>query len=315
MQINGHILITGANGFVGQHLSKAFLARGAKVSQVVRFVSPQALETQYALDLTIREDVANIFSLIQPDFVIHLAGLSNRLNEATQFYDTYDTNLSMSLNVIDACRKIENFKRLVFLGSCDEYGLAPTPYNEAQREMPTNAYGLSKLAVTQILISLFHSHRFPSVILRPTVIYGSGQGNEMFISSLIQSLLAGRDFAMTNGDQQRDYIYINDVVDAIIKVVSSNDKINGAVLNIGGGVSYQIKEVAKLVADLVGPKISRLIQFGAIQYRSHEVMHYSVEIERARELLGWYPNTNISVGLQHTIQQYKKSMVNSISED
>jgi nucleoside-diphosphate-sugar epimerase len=141
MQINSHILITGANSFVGQHLGKGLLAMGARVSQVVRFASPQALEAQYALDLTRREETANIFALLQPDFVIHLAGSSNRANEVTQFCDTYDTNLSMSLNVIDACRKLENFKRLVFLGSCDEYGLAPTPYNEAQREMPTNAYG------------------------------------------------------------------------------------------------------------------------------------------------------------------------------
>jgi nucleoside-diphosphate-sugar epimerase len=171
------------------------------------------------------------------------------------------------------------------------------------------------MAVTQILTSLFHSHRFPSVVLRPTVIYGPGQGNEMFISALIQSLLAGRDFAMTNGEQQRDFIYINDVVDAIIKTVSSGEKVNGAVLNIGAGVSYQIKEVATLVADLVGPNVSRLIQFGAVQYRTNEVMHYSVEIARARELLGWYPNTNISIGLQHTIQHLKKLMVNSIGEN
>jgi nucleoside-diphosphate-sugar epimerase len=315
MLINSHILITGANGFVGHHLNKTLLAMGAQVSQIVHSATPQATGTQHILDLTDREKVANVFALLQPDYVIHLAGSRNRANEVTQFRDTYDTNLSMSLNVIDACRKLENFKRLIFLGSCDEYGLTPTPYDEAQREMPTSAYGLSKLATTQILTSLFRSHRFPSVVLRPTVIYGPGQGDEMFISALIQSLLAGRDFAMTNGEQRRDFIYINDVVDAIIKAVSSDEKVNGIVLNIGAGVSYQIKEVATLVADLVGPNVSRLIKFGAVQYRINEVMHYSVEIARARELLGWYPNTNIKVGLQHTVKHFKASTVNSIGQN
>ena len=152
-------------------------------------------------------------------------------------------------------------------------------------------------------------------MLRPTVIYGPGQGDEMFISALIQSLLAGRDFAMTNGEQRRDFIYINDVVDAIIKAVSSDERVNGMVLNIGAGVSYQIKEVATLVATLVGPNVSRHIKFGAVQYRFNEVMHYSVEIARARELLGWHPNTNIKVGLQHTIKHFKTSMVNRIGQN
>lgn len=317
MVFNSHILITGANGFVGRHLSKTLLSNGCKVTQIVRSVAHvgQATGVQHVLDLSDRVKVAKVFSLLQPDYVIHLAGSKNRVNDVAQFRDTYDTNLLISLNIIDACRTLTNFKRLIYLGTCDEYGYAPTPYVETQREVPTNTYGLSKLAVTQILSCLFHSYRFPSVVLRPTVIYGPGQGEDMFLSALIQSLLAGEDFAMTSGEQRRDFVFINDVVDAIIKALKASDRVNGAIINIGAGIQYQIKEAATIVANLINSDVGKRIKFGAIQYRSNEVMDYAVVIASAKELLGWYPSTNLEDGLQQTVMQFKESVGKRMNSD
>jgi nucleoside-diphosphate-sugar epimerase len=308
MLINDHILITGANGFVGQHLSEALLAKGARVSQIFRSAPPDGhvTGTQHALDLTNSVKVAEVFSLLQPDTVIHLAGSKSRGHDVTQFRETYTANLLMSLNIIDACRALPNFKRLVFLGSCEEYGQIPAPYRETQREAPTSAYGLSKLAVTQILSALFHSQQFASVVLRPTVIYGPGKSDEMFLPALVQSLLVGKDFAMTTGEQRRDFIYIDDVVDAIIRAISADERVNGTIINIGAGISYQIKKIATLVANLINPDVNSLIKFGAVQYRPNEVMDYSVVIARAKELLDWYPSTNLKDGVQRTIIHFKK---------
>lgn len=315
---NSHILITGANGFVGQHLSERLLAEGARVSQVVRSVFPgggHETGVQHALDLTDCVKVADVFSLLQPDYVIHLAGSKNRGSDSTQFRYIYDTNLLMSLNVIDACCGLKNFKRLVFLGTCEEYGKVSTPYDETQRELPTGAYGLSKLAVTQILSGLFHSCRLPSVVLRPTVIYGPGQGVEMFFSALVQSLLAGENFLMTAGEQRRDFIYINDVVDAIVQAVSADERVNGTVINVGSGISYRVKEIAVLVANLINPDASSLIKLGAIQYRPNEIMDYSVVINRARKLLDWSPTTSLEDGVQQTIKHFKISAGNRLRQD
>lgn len=304
-----HILVTGANGFVGRHLSKLLLVSGFRVSRIVRSIPPfwGEVDDVHVLDLIDRDEVSNIFSRLQPDHVIHLAGVKNRSCEISQFRNVYDMNTLMTLNVIDACHSLKNFKRLVFLGSCDEYGAASTPYNECQREAPTNAYGLSKLAATQVLSGLFHSQRFPSVVLRPTVIYGPGQGDEMFISALIRSLLTGNDFLMTSGDQYRDLVYIDDVVDAIIKALDADDRVNGTVINIGAGISYQIKYIATLVANIIGSGAGKHIKFGAINYRQNEVMNYSVMIERANELLGWRPCTDLMLGLNQTISKIKES--------
>lgn len=306
--LNSHVLVTGSRGFVGRHLSDTLVGLGARVSQIIRSAGPgdHAKTGQYIVDLTDAAKVVEVFSSLQPNYVVHLAGSKNRENDISQFRDVYNKNVLTSLNVIDSCRILNNFKRLIFLGTCDEYGQAPTPYDETQRGVPTSAYGLSKLAVTQVLSRHFFSDRFPSVVLRPTVIYGPGQGSEMFLSALIQSLLAGKSFAMTAGEQRRDFVYISDVVDAIVKAINADERVNGAIINVGAGISFQVKEVAAMVGNLVDSNMSDLIRFGALQYRPNEVMNYSAVITRAQELLDWEPSTNIRDGVKRTVEQFKR---------
>lgn len=307
MTSGSHILITGANGFLGRHLSRALLVTGAKVSHLVRSIVPSFHneETQIALDLSDSKKVKKIISTLQPRYVIHLAGTKERVNSGADFRNSYERNVSISLNVIDACLELSDFKRLVFLGSCDEYGQATSPFDEVQREMPANAYGLAKLAVTKILSGLYQSCQFPSVVLRPTVIYGPNQGSEMFLSALIQSLVAKKDFAMTLGDQFRDFVYVDDVVDAIIRGIYAGNEVDGKLFNIGAGVSYQVKKIAYLVSNLIHPDAFSRLKFGAVQYRTHEVMDYAVNIMLAEQLLGWQPNTQLEQGLQKTINYFR----------
>lgn len=309
MLISDHIVITGGSGFIGKHLSVALLANGFRVTQLVRSIVPgcQYEQKQIAFDLNDRKKVQDCIATLQPNYAIHLASSKDRINSKAGFRDSYEKNVSMSLNLIDACLNLSDFKRLVFLGSCDEYGQASSPFDESQREIPANAYGLSKLAVTKILSGLYHSFQFPSVILRPTVIYGPGQGDEMFLPALVNSLLMGKEFAMTSGEQMRDFIYVDDVVEAIIKALNADEHVNGKVINIGAGVASKIKNIATLVADSIHPDILKLIKFGAVQYRANEVMDYSVVIARAKELLGWYPKTSMESGIQSTIKYFKDS--------
>jgi len=304
--LGSHIVITGANGFVGQHLSAALLQTGIRVTKLVRsfVLACDKEKTQIVLDLSDSKKVKEIILTLQPNYVIHLAGTRDRVNSGTQFRDSYERNVSISLNVIDACLELRQFKRLVFLGSCDEYGQAISPFEETQREMPTNAYGLSKLAVTKILSGLYQSSQFPSVVLRPTVIYGPNQGTEMFLSALIQSLLAKKDFGMTLGEQFRDFLYVDDAVDAIIKAISAGNQVDGKVINIGAGVSCQVKKIACLVASLIHPEAYSHLKFGAVQYRSHEVMDYAANIILAEQLLGWKPKTQLEQGLQRTVSDF-----------
>lgn len=311
MSLKPHILITGASGFLGRHLIDRLKKIDVNLTQVCRVTSPKHDEdkSQIALDLRDRRMVNEVFSDLKPNFVIHLAGLKNRDTLGGDFHDLNAANVSISLNVIEACLNLKNFKRFITIGSCDEYGLAETPFDEDCCEVPVNAYGISKLAITKILSDLNNACNFPSIILRPSVIYGPNQGMDMFVPALIKSLLSRKEFLMTEGDQYRDFVYISDVVDAIKMAIFVDDQVNGSVFNIGSGSSIKIKNVAILIANLIDPSAFDYLKFGVIKYRQNEVMEYSVNITLAKNILGWRPKTNLENGLLKTISEFKSQII------
>ncbi len=304
-----HVLVTGANGFVGRALCEALINNNIRVSAIVRSLveGKMPLGEIYQIDLTDSVRVKKLFRILQPDFVIHLAGSKNRSLHSEDFNKIYTNNVLISMNVIDACLSLPNFDRLVFIGSCDEYGDINPPYCETQKELATNAYGLSKLAITQVLSGLFISNKLPSVVLRPSVIYGAGQGNEMFLSALIHTLLLKKDFLMTEGEQKRDFVYIKDVINAIIKAINADRSINGKVINIGSGIAYKIKDIAMLTSSIIDGNgdYDQYLKFGAYSYRANEVMNYSVSTVYAVELLNWKAEISLKAGLKETVRYIK----------
>ena len=305
--MTNHILVTGANGFLGQRLCKALESRCHKVTRVVRYVNAE-FHNQVVLDLTDREATAEIILELNPEYVIHLAAFKGRDIKDVSFRQSIDINLAMSSNLIEACLDLKNLNRFVYIGSCDEYGAGTSPFDEGSQERPSNYYGLSKLFVTKLIGALHQSRGFPGVVLRPSVIYGPNQGSEMFLSALIGTLLSKNEFAMTYGAQIRDFVYVDDVVEAVISSLSASPKVNGALINIGSGVSYSVGEVAKIVAESIGPESFNLLKFGAIPYRSNESMDYRLNIGHAKELLGWEPNTKLVHGLNLTVNQFRSNL-------
>jgi UDP-glucose 4-epimerase len=298
-----HVLVTGASGFVGRHVCTALKASGVRLSCLSRNL-PEAAAGHYALDLLDAATVRQLLADLRPDCVIHLAASRDSGAEPSAFRATFDTNVRSAWNVIEGCQALPHFKRFVFLGSFDEYGRAEPPYVETQLAQPTSAYGLSKLAITQALLGLHTNYAFPAVVLRPTVIYGPGQGDNMFLPSLIRTLLAGQTYAMTRGEQTRDFLYVGDVVTAVLKAVQADARIDGNVINLGAGHSHSIKCVVDMVLREMPSAITPQVQFGAIPYRRHEAMRYAANIERAAALLAWQPTTDMQRGLRATIDYY-----------
>lgn len=307
--ISKHVLITGANGFVGRHLNIALQTQGFSVSCIVRGdPTPFCGHGFYSLDLEDGDKVNELVTSLQPDYVVHLAGGKNRAGESSSYSSLYSSSIIASLNVIEACRMLPNFRRFVFFGSCDEYGDISAPFKESHRESPVNVYGASKLAITHFLGSLHKSCNFPFVAIRPSVIYGPGQRDGMFLPALIRSLVRGKRFSMTAGEQYRDFVYISDVINSVLKALTSDNQINGAVVNIGAGVSYQVKQVAAEAACLVHPDASRLLEFGKVPYRPSESMQYAVDVTLARKVLAWEPVTSLQAGLSQTVEYYKSCL-------
>lgn len=298
-----HFLITGANGFVGKHLCRELADRYEEFTCLVRPSSLAGMpENYHGINLSDSLDVREFIAGLRPTHVVHLAASKDRSNDSGNFHDIIEHNYLTSINVIGACQDLVGFQKFIFLGTSDEYGDGAMPLHEGIRETPTTAYGISKLLTSKTLFGLYRQFGFPSVVLRPSVIYGPEQGREMFLPALIEALVKGKEFPMTSGEQQRDFVYVADVVDAIIHSADAADTAHGAPLNIGSGRSHEIKKVAIDVANLVAPDALDLLGFGDLPYRTNELMQYEMSIKNAKEKIGWRPATELQRGLEMTVQ-------------
>jgi len=302
-----NVLVTGANGFIGHHICKALYSSGADVVGLFKqdHKKQHYFSEQYTADICDPQAIKHVVEEVNPDIVVHLAGEKLRTNYIADFRTSYETNLIGSLNLIQACQKVDNLIAFVHIGSCEEYGMQPPPFDEDLKEEPVSAYGVAKLAVTQLLQSLSKDLGFPSIILRPSIIYGPGQSTDMFIPELIKTLISGDRFEMTLGEQTRDFVYIADVVDAIMKVCDL-ESLGGQVVNISSNSPVNINELAKKIANMISPATIKLLKIGAKPYQPSETMNYWANNNRALELLGWKPRVMIDAGLKSTVSYYKE---------
>lgn len=295
------ILVTGANGFIGSNLfSKLFILTDKFELHALSRNSNGPLDKLgkiHKVDFIDNKKVKEIIDNIKPNIVIHLACSKYRIMEGTNLLSDYFLNLNLSLNIIESVRNLPELEKFIFFGSCDEYGPQPEPYNETQSEHPLTYYGLYKLTITKKLIALNHVEKFPSIIIRPSVVYGPGQGEDMFLPSLAKAIISKKYFDMTFGDQYRDYIYIDDLIEAIVLLIYDRD-LSGEVINITYGKSYQLNQIAKKLANLIKKNGECMLRMGKINYRKSEIMEYFTSNQKAKRVLSWSPKTNLDIGLK-----------------
>ena len=308
---NKRVLVTGAGGFIGKHLCKALFKEDASIVGLVRVVAHNKyLSEQYAVDILDKAKTKKIIKDVQPDFVVHLAANKNRGVDAKAYREGYETNFIGSRNLIEACQSLVSLSRFVFLGSSDEYGQLPVPFVETVREAPVNAYGASKLAVTHMLQTLARSNGFPCVILRPTIAYGPAQDIGMFLPAMITTLVAGNMFEMSPGAQTRDFVYIDDLIDAILRALVVPDVL-GNLINVSSAIPIRISELSRMTAKMITSKSEHLLAFGARNYRSGEAMHYWATNLKAKQMLEWQPTIQLEEGLRKTIDYFQAARIKS----
>jgi len=304
---NKKILITGANGFIGRHLVRIFLKQKARVF-IIDMISMDVNKsgcTTYRGNIEDKDFINGCIDQCSPDIVFHLAAFKERSSDIADFYKAIAINVLGSLNLFYALKRSGSVSSIVVLGTAEEYGRNKSPFTEEMRGKPVTAYSFSKLCMTNLSEMLYNLYQLPIVVLRPTLAYGPGQSTEMFLPSLIVSLLQNKPFPMTAGMQKRDFIYIDDLVDAMIRA-ALYPSVAGKVINIGSGKPVTLSTITGLVEAKIGKQ--GLIQQGIRDYRPLEIMEYAVDISRARELLGFSPKISFEEGLEKTIQYYMKVM-------
>jgi UDP-glucose 4-epimerase len=300
-------MVTGGSGFIGRKLCAGLISLEAQVFNL-DMNQPRSGENSGAeylpVDLTEKEQIIDAINQIKPEIVFHLAADISRAGDFQVLYRIVDTNLMATMNLLSGLAQTDSLQSVIIAGTAEEYGINEAPFREAIRENPVSPYSYSKVCQSHLCTLAYKLYGVPVTVLRASLAYGPGQGEVMFIPSLIKALLRDEPFPMTTGEQLRDFIYIDDLVEAYVTAGSSG-VVAGEILNIGLGKSYKIKDIAMKIGRLLGKE--HLILTGKMGYRNLEVMDYRVDISKARKVLSWAPKVDIDRGLQLTVEGFLKS--------
>lgn len=302
------VLITGGTGFIGTNLVKT-LNNATEISiikqpnSIIPSWSRSVFKKTkiYDVDICNLERLQEIIKNIEPEKIFHLAAYT------TSGQTFIDANKSIQINIqgtANILHSLENtdYECFVNMSTSEVYGNNATPFKEDQRPNPVSPYGISKYTTEMFCNILYKVHGYPILNLRLFNPYGEFQPPNKIISKTIISCLLKKDIQLVEGEITRDFIYIQDVVNALIKS-SETKKAIGETINIGSGKEHSIKDIVTRIINSMDNPIKPL--FGVIPYRKNEIMHNYADVTKTRKILNWKPKHTLNSGLKKTIEWYK----------
>lgn len=277
------ILVTGADGFIGRVLCDALRRNGATVIAWTRRQGDVADGNAFSG----LADITHVFHLAARTFV------PDSWKDPSGFHRT---NVTGTLNVLELCRRCE--ARLTFV-SAYLYGVPESlPISEKQVPRPNNPYALSKWMAEELC--RFYSSNFGTgvTVLRPFNVYGLGQGQHFLIPEIVRQVRGGNAVRVKDLAPRRDYVHIDDLVDALLKTLSGRSPFD--ILNIGSGESMSVAEIISVIQKIAGTSL-QAVQEG--EQRINEIPDVRADISRARSVLGWEPRVPFTEGIHRMLQE------------
>ena len=313
------ILITGADGFIGSHLTETLVKQGYSVKAFVYYNSFNSWGWLDELDENIKNSI-EIFSgdIRDPNgvrhamsdckIVLHLAALI-AIPYSYHSPDTYiDTNIKGTLNIVQAAKEL-NIQKIVHTSTSEVYGTAQfVPITEEHPLKGQSPYSASKIGADQIAYSFFASFNTPITILRPFNTYGPRQSARAVIPTIITQIASGKKKIQLGATSPtRDFNFVEDTVSGFISAMKSNST-DGEVINIGSNFEVSIGDTANLISELMNQKIEWEVDTKRIRPINSEVERLWASNTKAKTLLGWEPKYSrlegFRLGLQKTIDWF-----------
>lgn len=301
-------LVTGATGFIGSNLVRELVSLGHNVNIIVRDRKLNWRITDIANKVGIFEcDITDpklegIINKIKPDYIFHLSGYGN-LPQEDDIHKMIDINLKGTINLLNSLSK-NSFKLFINTGSSAEYGIKETKMKESDMLSPINNYGVVKSAITLYCQKEAIRNSLPIISFRPFTPFGYFEGKNRLIPDVSLSALDGRPIKVSSPAHVRDFVFIEDVVNAYIQATKIQHN-PGEIYNIGSGIQYSVKDIVEKILKITGSKSE--IQWGAVakQARYIEPKKWQADISKARKILHWEPKNTIELGLKKTIDWFK----------
>ena len=299
MNLKNNILIIGGTGFIGYHLAKKSLKKGWKVTSISSRLPRKKRylpKVKYIIcDITKKKSLnKNIRKSF--NYVVNLGGYVDHSNKKK----TYESHYIGCKNLAEIFLKKAPIA-FVQMGSSAEYGNVKSPQKENAKCNPKSVYGQAKLLSSIYLIDLFKKQKFPSIILRLYNTYGPRQDLNRFIPIIISGCIKNEKFPCSKGNQLRDFLHIDDVVDAILKSLTSKNA-RGQIINIGSGKPRIIKKIIEYIKNI---SKGGYPLFGKVKLRKDEILKVYPDINKAKNKINWRPKISFKKGLKVTIDSFK----------
>jgi len=310
------VLVTGAGGFIGSHLTERLFELGAKIRAFVRYTSraDEGFIKYFSDDLRknmdivygdIRELETVAKAMDGVDIIFNLAALVGIPYSYIHPQEVIEANTIGTLNVLMAARDV-GIEKLVQTSTSEVYGTARyVPINEDHPKQPQSPYSASKIAADAIALSFYHSFDLPVAVIRPFNTYGPRQSDRAVIPSIISQALTKDRLTLGNKTPTRDFTFVTDTAEGFIKVAESESV--GMEINIGSEKEISIEDLARKIISLVGRDIVVEHDKERVRPAHSEVERLCADNTRARNVLGWVPKVSLTHGLEETISFIKSN--------
>lgn len=311
------VLITGGLGFIGSNLARKLVELGASVRLVDSLIPEYGgnlfnlagAEERVQINISdVRDEHSMRYLVQEQDYLFNLAGQTSHLDSMQDPFTDLEINCRAQLSILEVCRQYNPKIKIVFAGTRQVYGKPEyVPVDEQHLLRPVDVNGINKMAGEWYHILYNNVYGIRGCALRLTNTIGPRMrikdARQTFLGVWIRRLIEGSSFDVWDGQQLRDFTYVDDAVSAFL-LAAGSESANGQVFNLGGTCVISLKDLASLLVEVNGGGEYNLRPFPPDR-KAIDIGDYYADFSRIRSVLGWEPRVSLREGLSHTLEYYR----------
>ncbi len=314
------VLITGGLGFIGSNLARRLVELGAEVTLVDSLIPEYGgnlfniagIEDRVKVNISDVRDEHSMKYLVQGvDYLFNLAGQTSHMDSMQNPVTDMEINAKAQLFILEACRKYNPDIKIIFASTRQIYGKPQyLPVNEKHPLSPVDVNGVNKLAGEWYHLLYNNVYGIKTCVLRLTNTIGPRMrvkdARQTFLGIWVRLLVEGKSFEVWDGDQLRDFTYVDDAVDAFLMTAASNNT-NGGIFNLGGENAISLKKLAELLVDVNNGGKYILKEFPSDRKRI-DIGDYYSDYNLISSAIGWKPKVSLKAALKLTLDYYRTNL-------
>ncbi len=324
---NCRVLITGGLGFIGSNLARRLVGLGADVSIIDSLIPDyggnlfniSGIEDRLAVSRSdIRDNSAIDKLVLDKDVIFNLAGQVSHIDSMNDPYTDLEINCRSQLSLLEACRKHNPAAKIVFAGTRQVYGQPDSlPVTEDHLVRPVDVNGINKAAGEYYHLVYNDVFGVRSCSLRLTNVYGPRQlikhNRQGFIGWFIRLVVEDREIDIYgDGSQIRDFVFVDDAVDAFLRAGTS-EECNGGVYNVGGYEAINLRDLTTKLLEVAGTGRVRYVEW-PLEKKAIDIGDFYADCSKLTQTVGWQPMTSLDKGLARTVAFYRNHLAHYVSD-